>query len=93
MSILVRRNACFVPRDDTKLVSLRDGGGRTEDKDQVSETLTGPRPLEPVQPFVPGLLKGRRALVTGGNRGIGEAVTVALINAGAKVCVMAGDEQ
>lgn len=39
------------------------------------------------------MLEGKKALVTGGNRGIGEAITVALVKAGAKVCVVAGDEE
>lgn len=59
---------------------------------EESEVMIGRGPLEPVRPFSPDLLAGKRALVTGGNRGIGEAITVALVNAGAQVCVMAGNE-
>lgn len=59
----------------------------------AQQELIGRGPLEPVRPFVPDLLKGKHALVTGGNRGIGEAITVALVKAGAKVCVMANSEE
>lgn len=59
----------------------------------AEEMMLGRGPQEPVRPFVSDLLEGRKALVTGGNRGIGEAITVALVKAGAKVCVMAGNEE
>ncbi|CAN0362655.1 unnamed protein product [Laminaria digitata] len=68
------------------------GGG--EGSDVFSEAhIIGRGPLEPTRPFVSDLLEGRKALVTGGNRGIGEAITVALVKAGAKVCVVAGNEE
>lgn len=59
----------------------------------TAEIMIGRGPQEPVRPFVPDLLLGRKALVTGGNRGIGEAITVALVKAGAQVCVMANSEE
>lgn len=73
------------------------GGGRGGGKggsDVLSEAhIIGRGPLEPTRPFVSDLLEGKKALVTGGNRGIGEAITVALIKAGARVCVVAGNEE
>lgn len=59
----------------------------------TADIMIGRGPQEPVRPFVPDLLHGRKALVTGGNRGIGEAVTVALVKAGAQVCVMANSKE
>ena len=59
----------------------------------AAEVMIGRGPQEAVRPFVPDLLEGRKALVTGGNRGIGEAITVALVKAGAQVCVMAGNKE
>lgn len=69
---------------------LRGGGS---DVPNTEAAIIGRGPLEPVRPFTPDLLQGKKALVTGGNRGIGEAITVALVKAGAKVCVMAGNEE
>lgn len=70
------------------------GAGGGERGGVLSEAhIIGRGPLEPTRPFVPDLLEGKKALVTGGNRGIGEAITVALVKAGAKVCVVAGDEE
>lgn len=69
----------------------RGGGGGS---DVLSEAhIIGRGPLEPTRPFVSDLLQGKKALVTGGNRGIGEAITVALVKAGARVCVVAGNEE
>lgn len=78
---------------ETFAETVRGGGGTTEQDAHVSGELIGRGPLEPVRPFVSNLLLGKKALVTGGNRGLGEAITVALIKAGAKVCVMASNEQ
>lgn len=77
----------IAPRDAMQLRGGNDDAGTGDN------TLIGRGPLEAVRPFVPDLLKGRKALVTGGNRGIGEAITVALVKAGADVCVMAGNEE
>lgn len=89
--VFIERGIGFVMHDAV-LEQLR-GGARAEPEEQTSRADIGRGPLEPVRPFVSSLLEGRRAVVTGGNRGIGEAITVALVEAGAKVCVMAGDEQ
>lgn len=72
------------------VLNLRGGVDKEEGKDEI---MIGRGPLEPVRPFVADLLEGKKALVTGGNRGIGEAITVALVKAGAKVCVVAGNEE
>lgn len=78
------------PRAARRTMQIRGEGDGTHTGDTE---LVGRGPLEAVRPFVPDLLKGRKALVTGGNRGIGEAITVALVKAGADVCVMAGNEE
>ena len=46
-----------------------------------------------MRPFVADLLKGKKALVTGGAMGIGEAITVALVHAGASVVVLDRDRE
>lgn len=74
-----------------RAILLRGGSSATEDPN--AEIMIGRGPQEPVRPFVKDLLLGRKALVTGGNRGIGEAITVALVKAGAQVCVMANSEE
>lgn len=64
---------------------------RLQESSQIPESqeFPGRGPLEPVRPFVSTLLKGRKASVTEGNRGIGKAITFALLEAGAKVWVVA----
>lgn len=80
----------FIFSNTRRAMQLRGGD---DDAYAGNNPQIGRGPLEAVRPFVPDLLKGRKALVTGGNRGIGEAITVALVKAGADVCVMAGNEE
>ena len=87
-------SSAFVQRDASLRLKLgqalvQRGGAQITEPQQV----IGRGPMVPVLPFVPSLLEGRNALVTGGNRGIGEAITVALVKAGAKVWVMANSKQ
>ena len=53
----------------------------------MSEIITFSPDRIPVDKSLPGLLKGQKALVTGGNSGIGKACAIALGRAGADVVV------
>lgn len=82
------QGGAFLAKDNGHTIRLQESSQNSEPQE-----FPGRGPLQPVRPFVPTLLKGRKALVTGGNRGIGEAITVALLEAGAKVWVMANSVQ
>lgn len=101
--LLIQGTFSFVLRDAIQ-DQLRGGAGTggkvgeeviadAQERGLLTKPVLGRGPPEPIRPFLPKLLEGKRALVTGGNRGIGEAITVALVMAGAKVCVLAGNEE
>src|SRR5262245_55485319 len=61
----------------------------TEHRDLMQQHLRNENLPEPVMPACPinKVLKGQKALVTGANSGIGQAVALALAHAGADVVV------